>query len=88
MREEVIVRVSTDQSDSGYQLWLANSNLDVKVTLDGVCLKGICTMADDDLGIVDVARLNEKGELFVVGDEIAHEIKSGKVVISFQEKSS
>lgn len=70
------------KDDPGY---MDVAGVGAEVFLGGEIVKQ-CLTADEDEGFVLVARLNESGKNFLDGDEVATEIKRGKVLIILPEK--
>lgn len=72
-------RLSTDDADYDPAVGAR-----VLVFLDGVEQRRRCVAYDADAGTVTRAKLNEAGEIYCVGDEIAMETVSGKVEVRWR----
>jgi hypothetical protein len=82
------MRLSCEQNDPGYRNWLAiepDKRAEIKVTLNGDLLKRVF-MADESLGLAKVARLDDRGDVYLIGDEIATETRRGSVSIEVPAK--
>jgi hypothetical protein len=75
------VRLSSDESDSGYPLWDQIVNkFDVRIFLDDVEQKNVVT-ADTTIGMVNRCKIDASGDIYAIGDEIAMEEVRGVVRI-------
>lgn len=79
------MRVSADDKDPGYELYqrLRSEGKEIRTMLDGVEVKHVET-ADDAEGWIIKAKLNELGQVYAVGDEVARETLRGKVTFEFK----
>lgn len=76
------MRLSTNEKDPGFREWcrIKSEGKEPKVLLDGVEQDYVET-ADEERGEVVKCSLNELGDIFVVGDDVARETLRGKVEI-------
>jgi hypothetical protein len=72
------MRISTEETDTAYVP--GRYYMGTKIYLDGVEVRQVLT-ADDVAGYIKCAKLNENGDLYVVGDEVATEELHGMVRI-------
>ncbi|MGZ8339129.1 MAG: hypothetical protein ACXW2U_05390 [Telluria sp.] len=70
------MRLSADPAHPDYKADM----LPCKVYLDGVEVRD-CLHADEEAGQMVCASRNESGEIYVIGDEIATEVRKGAVRI-------
>lgn len=76
------MRISAYEGEDGYERFVSLSAYGARVTvwLDGVKIEQ-AEMADDVTGEVRRAKLDDKGRIYLEGDEIARETLRGHVVI-------
>ncbi len=75
-------RVSADKDDRGYQnlLNLGGPGPSIRIMLDGV-EQPHSVMADPIEGVVRRCKLNSRGEIYAIGDEVAEETLYGRVQV-------